>query len=39
MNKIDLKNANPDAVAIQMKNLFEFEYEDILRVNAEYKPI
>ena len=32
MNKIDLKNANPDAVAVQMKTLFEFEREDILRV-------
>jgi small GTP-binding protein len=32
LNKIDLKNANPDGVAIQMKNLFDFECEDILRV-------
>ena len=32
MNKIDLKNANPETVAIQMKNVFEFEPSDILRV-------
>lgn len=32
MNKIDLKNADPEAVAIQMKNVFEFEPQDILRV-------
>ncbi|XP_057366603.1 translation factor Guf1, mitochondrial-like [Daphnia carinata] len=34
MNKIDLKNANPESVAIQMKNVFEFESEDILRISA-----
>jgi small GTP-binding protein len=32
MNKIDLKNADPDSVATQMKNVFEFEPKDILRV-------
>ena len=32
MNKIDLKNAQPEEVAGQMKNLFEFEGEEILRV-------
>lgn len=32
MNKIDLKNANPEVVAVQMKNIFEFEAKDILRV-------
>lgn len=32
MNKIDLKNAQPDEVAGQMKSLFEFEPEEILRV-------
>jgi len=34
MNKIDLKNAQPDEVAGQMKSLFEFEPEEILRVSA-----
>lgn len=33
MNKIDLKNADPDAVAVQIKTLFEFEPEKILRVS------
>ena len=33
MNKIDLKNADPERVAVQMKNVFEFESEEILRVN------
>ena len=34
MNKIDLKNAQPEVVAGQMKNLFEFEDEEILRVSS-----
>jgi len=34
MNKIDLKNANPEEVEGQMKSLFEFDSEDILRVSA-----
>nr|CAH0113593.1 unnamed protein product [Daphnia galeata] len=34
MNKIDLKNADPDSVATQMKNVFEFEPKDILRISA-----
>ena len=33
MNKIDLKYADPERVAVQMKNVFEFESEEILRVN------
>ena len=36
MNKIDLKNANPEEVEGQMKSLFEFDSEDILRVNRVY---
>lgn len=32
MNKIDLKNADPDTVALQIKTLFEFQAESILRV-------
>lgn len=32
MNKVDLKNADPDSVAIQMGNVFEFKPEEILRV-------
>ncbi|EFX81974.1 hypothetical protein DAPPUDRAFT_49405 [Daphnia pulex] len=34
MNKIDLKNADPESVAIQMKNVFEFEPKNILRISA-----
>lgn len=34
MNKIDLKNADPESVGIQMKNIFEFEPKDILRISA-----
>lgn len=32
MNKIDLKNADPDSVANQMKSVFEFDSHQILRV-------
>ncbi|KAI9555191.1 hypothetical protein GHT06_017706 [Daphnia sinensis] len=34
MNKIDLKNADPESVGTQMKNIFEFEPKDILRISA-----
>jgi small GTP-binding protein len=34
MNKIDLKNADPESVATQMKNVFEFEPKNILRVTS-----
>ncbi|XP_046653541.1 translation factor Guf1, mitochondrial-like [Daphnia pulicaria] len=34
MNKIDLKNADPESVATQMKNVFEFEPKNILRISA-----
>lgn len=32
LNKIDLKNANPEAVEEQLKNLFDIEKKDVLRV-------
>ena len=34
LNKIDLKNADPDGVAIQMRNLFELKPETILRAST-----
>lgn len=34
MNKIDLKNADPDRVASQMKKLFEIDSRDIIKVSA-----
>jgi small GTP-binding protein len=33
INKIDLKNADPHGVALQMKNLFEFDPQAVLRVS------
>ncbi len=33
LNKVDLKNADPDGTATQMKNLFEIEPQEILRVS------
>lgn len=32
LNKIDLKNANPEVVEKQLNNLFDIEKKDILRV-------
>lgn len=32
LNKIDLKNAQPEQVAVQMHNLFEIENSEILKV-------
>lgn len=34
LNKIDLKNANPDAVALQLQNLFGIEPKDIVKISA-----
>lgn len=34
MNKVDLKNADPDRVAKQMNTLFDLEASDILRISA-----
>ncbi|XP_033095724.1 translation factor Guf1, mitochondrial-like isoform X2 [Anneissia japonica] len=34
MNKIDLKNADPDSVATQLENLFDLQNEDCLRISA-----
>jgi len=34
LNKVDLKNADPDGTATQMKNLFEIEPQEILRISA-----
>ncbi|XP_033218031.1 translation factor GUF1 homolog, mitochondrial isoform X3 [Belonocnema kinseyi] len=34
INKIDLKNANPDRVLKQLKNLFEIESETVLKISA-----
>ncbi|BFZ15133.1 hypothetical protein BsWGS_18172 [Bradybaena similaris] len=34
LNKIDLKNAQPEQVAEQMHNLFEIENSDILKISA-----
>ncbi|XP_046995126.1 translation factor GUF1 homolog, mitochondrial isoform X4 [Schistocerca americana] len=36
MNKIDLKNANPDAVTEQLKTLFGINEKDVLRVSAKF---
>ncbi|XP_049777160.1 translation factor GUF1 homolog, mitochondrial isoform X2 [Schistocerca cancellata] len=36
MNKVDLKNANPDAVTEQLKTLFGINEEDVLRVSAKF---
>lgn len=33
LNKIDLKNADPDRVCVQLKTLFDIEKEDILKVS------
>ncbi|KAL3880372.1 hypothetical protein ACJMK2_032616 [Sinanodonta woodiana] len=34
LNKIDLKNAKPEVVMEQMKNIFEIEPKDVLKVSA-----
>ncbi|XP_043268719.1 translation factor GUF1 homolog, mitochondrial isoform X2 [Venturia canescens] len=34
MNKVDLKNANPERVSKQLTALFEFENSEILRISA-----
>lgn len=34
INKIDLKNANPDRVLNQLNTLFEIESEDVLKISA-----
>ncbi|XP_076069400.1 translation factor waclaw isoform X2 [Oratosquilla oratoria] len=34
INKIDLKNARPEEVIEQMKNMFEFEPETVLKISA-----
>lgn len=34
MNKIDLKNANPERVAKQLETLFEFQESETLRISA-----
>ncbi|XP_065568704.1 translation factor GUF1 homolog, mitochondrial-like isoform X2 [Artemia franciscana] len=34
LNKIDLKNANPEAVQKQMKNVFEVDESEVLKVSA-----
>ncbi|XP_012279778.1 translation factor GUF1 homolog, mitochondrial isoform X2 [Orussus abietinus] len=34
INKIDLKNANPERVAKQLKTLFDVEADDILKISA-----
>lgn len=34
LNKIDLKNANPDAVALQLQNLFDIDPEDVIKISA-----
>ncbi|CAG2160783.1 unnamed protein product, partial [Oppiella nova] len=34
LNKIDLKNADPESVALQMNKLFDIEDKDILKVSA-----
>jgi GTP-binding protein LepA len=34
LNKIDLKNADPESVAIQMKKLFEIDNSEIIKVSA-----
>ena len=36
LNKIDLKNADPDRVSLQMKNMFEFDDHNILRVRYSF---
>ncbi|XP_049810223.1 translation factor GUF1 homolog, mitochondrial isoform X3 [Schistocerca nitens] len=36
MNKVDLKNANPDAVTEQLKTLFGINEKDVLRVSAKF---
>ena len=33
LNKIDLKNANPEAVQKQMKNVFEVDESEVLKVS------
>ena len=33
LNKIDLKNADPDRVCSQLKQLFDIEPQDVLRVS------
>ena len=34
MNKVDLKNANPDRVESQLTSLFDFDKSEILRISA-----
>ena len=34
LNKIDLPNANPDDVTMQLVNAFEFDESEVLRVSA-----
>ncbi|XP_078039644.1 translation factor waclaw [Augochlora pura] len=34
INKIDLKNANPDRVVQQLKTLFDIKEEDVLKISA-----
>ncbi|XP_068226597.1 translation factor GUF1, mitochondrial isoform X2 [Palaemon carinicauda] len=36
LNKIDLKNANPEAVKEQMLNLFEIDPDDVLQISAKH---
>ena len=39
LNKIDLKNANPDAVALQMQKAIDVVPSDILRVRQRTRAI
>lgn len=32
LNKVDLKNAKPDAVALQLQNLFDIDPKDVIKV-------
>jgi len=36
INKIDLKNANPDQVTAELQSLFDIEPEDVLRISAKF---
>uniref|UniRef100_A0A1B6E716 Tr-type G domain-containing protein n=1 Tax=Clastoptera arizonana TaxID=38151 RepID=A0A1B6E716_9HEMI len=36
LNKVDLKNANPENVTAQLKNIFGIEKEEILKISAKF---
>ncbi|XP_012254953.1 translation factor GUF1 homolog, mitochondrial [Athalia rosae] len=36
LNKVDLKNANPERVASQLKTLFDIEESEILKISAKF---